>query len=224
MTALPRLRIQYGGSFDPIHNGHLALARAAREALQAEVWLMPAADPPHKGPTGADAAARLAMLQRALAGTDLRLDPRELYRPGPSWTIDSLQQLRASLGPGQPLALLLGADSFLSLPTWKAWAQIPALAHLIVAERPGSPLQDEAMPAPLRAFASGRWQPEPLALRQRPAGCLFRLPMPLRAESSTHLRQRIACADPRWRDWLPARVADFICEHRLYGADCALPE
>ena len=89
------LRIQYGGTFDPVHQGHLAVARSARDRLQAEVWLMPAADPPHKPPTEADAGQRRAMLQLAVTGqSGLHVDDRELHRDGPSYTIDTLIALR----------------------------------------------------------------------------------------------------------------------------------
>ena len=104
-AAAVTLRVCYGGTFDPVHNGHLAVARAARDALQAQVFLLPAADPPHKGPTQANAQQRARMLDLALAGeTGLKVDRRELYREGPSYTIDTLLELRAELGDEVPLA------------------------------------------------------------------------------------------------------------------------
>lgn len=215
---MPPLRIQYGGTFDPVHQGHLAVARSARDRLQADVWLMPAADPPHKPPTHADAAARLAMLQLAVADqSGLRVDDRELRREGPSWTIDTLIGLRAELGDAAPLAILLGADSFLGLPTWKRWRELTDFAHIVIAERPGSVIDTEALPEPLRSFASGRWAARGAELHAAPHGRLLRLRLPLRPESSSELRRRIAEGAP-WRDWTPPAVADYIAEHRLYGA------
>ena len=124
------LAIWYGGTFDPVHNGHLAIARAAADTFGVPVTLVPAAGPPHRTAPGADAAQRAHMLDLAVAGDRrLRVDRRELQRPGPSWTVDTLRELRAERGAAAPLALLVGADSFRSLPTWKHWRQLPELAH-----------------------------------------------------------------------------------------------
>ena len=101
----PRLRVCYGGTFDPVHDGHLAIARAARDMLDADVSLLPARDPPHKAETRADAAQRAAMLALAIAGEQgLALDLRELGREGPSYTVDTLSGLRAELGDAVPIA------------------------------------------------------------------------------------------------------------------------
>lgn len=216
ITASPRMRIQYGGSFDPVHNGHLAVARAVRDALHEHVHLMPAADPPHKPPTRASAADRVALLELAIAGEPgLFVDQRELRREGPSWSIDTLRQMRAEFGASLPLALVIGADSFLSLPTWKQWRELAQLAHLIIAERPGQSLAGP-LPPLLAGMAAGRWRRDPAALHAQPAGCLLRLRLPLRLESSSALRRRIAQDDPRWVDWVPAPVAAHIRRHGLY--------
>ena len=213
------LRIQYGGSYDPVHNGHLAVADAARRSLDADIWLMPAADPPHKPATAASAEQRLAMLQLAIAGQPgLQLDPRELQRAGPSWTIDTLRELRAELGQDAALAILIGADSFLALPSWRSWRALSDYAHIVIAERPGSPLHTYALPAPLADFAAARWCQRPTDLHRAPAGGLYRLALPLRAESSSALRRMIADGDPAWRTWLPATVTEFITQQHLYGA------
>ncbi|MBP6750924.1 MAG: nicotinate-nicotinamide nucleotide adenylyltransferase, partial [Xanthomonadaceae bacterium] len=119
------LRLFYGGTFDPVHNGHLAIARAARDALGTSVWLMPAADPPHRDAPGASADQRAAMLDLAVEGqTGLRVDRRELERAtragdAPSYTIDTLRELRAKFGEQAPLAFLIGADSLHGFATWK---------------------------------------------------------------------------------------------------------
>ena len=117
-----RLRVCYGGTFDPVHNGHVAVACAARDALDADVFLLPAHDPPHKGPTRADAMQRAAMLQLALADEPrLHVDARELRRSGPSYTVDTLAELRAELGARAPIAWLVGADSLRQLHPWHRW-------------------------------------------------------------------------------------------------------
>jgi nicotinate-nucleotide adenylyltransferase len=216
------LRIYYGGTFDPVHLGHLAIARAARDQLQVAVRLLPAADPPHRATPGADAAQRLAMLGLAIGDEPgLLLDRRELDRaarsPGvPSYTVDTLRELRAELGPRQPIAWLVGADSLLALPSWHAWTALFDLAHFIVADRPGSPLADALDPALAQAL-EGRWASHERALFTAPAGRLLRLQAPLREESATAVRTRIQAGGP-WQQLLPEPVAGYILDHRLYGA------
>lgn len=212
------LRIQYGGTFDPVHEGHLAVARSARDRLQAEVWLMPAADPPHKPPPEADARQRRTMLELAVADQpELHVDDRELRRDGPSYTIDTLIELRRELGDAVPLAILIGADSFLGLPSWKRWRELNDHAHVVIAERPGSVIDPVHLPQELRDFAAPRWRVGAGDLHASPAGLLLRLKLPLRPESSSELRRRIADGES-WRDWTPDPVAGFIVRHRLYGA------
>ncbi|WP_267120270.1 nicotinate-nicotinamide nucleotide adenylyltransferase, partial [Xanthomonas sacchari] len=119
------LALIYGGTFDPIHNGHLAIARAARDAFGVPVRLMPAADPPHRPAPGADAQQRCAMLALAIADTpglvlDLHEVRRAQARPGvASYSIDTVRELRAELGADAPLALLIGSDSFVGFNGWR---------------------------------------------------------------------------------------------------------
>ncbi|WP_223619326.1 nicotinate-nucleotide adenylyltransferase [Lysobacter sp. ESA13C] len=206
------LLVFYGGTFDPIHDGHLAIARAARDTLRAQVRLMPAADPPHRALPGASAEHRARMLDLAVAGEDeLMVDRRELRREGRSYTVETLREVRAEVGLEQPLALLVGADSFLDLPKWKEWQALFGLAHFVVAERPGSPLEAERI-----AFAAGRETAQVEALRQAPAGRVFRLNQPLHAESASQVRSLIGAGQP-WREYVPAAVAGYIERHGLYG-------
>jgi len=210
----------YGGTFDPIHDGHLAIARAARDAFGVAVDLIPAADPPHRPPPGADAAQRAQMISLAIAGEPgLRLDLRELQRARrldrPSYTYDTLQELRHEWGPARPIAWLLGADSFAGLPQWHRWQELGGLAHLVIAERPGSGL-DAPLPPALAAWAEGRWADSAAALAAAPAGRLWKLRQPLRAESASQVRSEIAEGGD-WRAWVPAAVADFIVARHLYA-------
>lgn len=210
-----RLLVFYGGTFDPVHDGHLAIARAARDALATTIRLMPAADPPHRAPPGATAAQRAEMLDLAVAGEPgLCVDRRELGRGGPSYSIDTLRGLRAEHGADAPIALLVGADSFAILPTWHAWHGLFELAHFVVADRPGSPL-DHGLPAELATALAGRWTDAPEALRCSPAGCVLRLRQPLQDASATAIRRGIAEGRP-WRDQVPPAVAAYIQRHRLY--------
>lgn len=207
--------IFYGGTFDPVHDGHLAIARAARDTLDAAIRMMPAADPPHRSPPGATATQRAEMLDLAVVGErDLCVDRRELRREGRSYSIDTLLELRAEHGADAPIALLVGADSFVGLPDWHRWRELFDQAHFVVAERPGSPL-DQGLRPELATMLAGRWCHAPQALRDAPAGFVFRLHQALHGESATTIRQRIAAGLP-WRDEVPEPVADYIQRHGLY--------
>ena len=216
------LRLFYGGTFDPVHNGHLAIARAARDELECTVRLVPAADPPHRAPPGADAGQRAEMLELAVADqAGLRVDRRELQRDGRSYTIDTLRELRAEFGPATPIALLIGADSFIGLPTWREWRQLFELAHFVVAPRPGSPLDGE-LPAELAAVVAGRYARSAGILKTCPAGRLFLLDEPLHPESASDIRRRIAAAEP-WRHLVDPAVARYIEANGLYSQPATDP-
>lgn len=211
------LRAFYGGTFDPVHNGHLAIALAARDALGTTIWMMPAADPPHRDAPGASAEDRAAMLELAIQGqAGLRVDRRELQRDTPSYTIDTLRELRAKHGDTAPLAFLIGADSLHGLATWKEPEALLAGAHWVVAERPGSAL-DEHLPPEVARLVGARWTLNAAALRESPGGKVLRLRQPLHGESATQLRRRIAAGET-WHHLLPLAVSRYIVEHGLYGA------
>jgi nicotinate-nucleotide adenylyltransferase len=221
------IRVLYGGTFDPVHLGHVAVARAARDALDATVAFMPAADPPHRAPPGAPAADRAAMLELAIAGEPgLALDLRELRRDGRSWTVDTLRALRAEIGDYAPVALLLGADSFAALPTWKSWRDLFGLAHFVVAGRgndgAGAGPQGVEALAGLAEAIAGRDAASPDALRSTPAGRVFHLRQPLFPHSASEVRARIAAGLP-WDALVPAPVAAYVRAHRLYGAGLPRP-
>jgi nicotinate-nucleotide adenylyltransferase len=130
--------VLFGGTFDPVHIAHLRVALEAAEMLDAHVRLMPANTPPHRPAPVANAAQRTAMLERAIAGQPrLSVDARELKRTGPSYTIDTLIELRGESLQGHPIALLLGDDAFAGLPTWHRWRELFELAHVVVMTRPG---------------------------------------------------------------------------------------
>ena len=209
------ITILYGGTFDPVHEGHLAVAEAAAARFGVDVSLLPSADPPHRAPPGATAAQRTAMLDLAVAGHPrLRVDRRELLRSGPSYTVDTLSEVREEVGPEVPLAWLLGADAFRDLHRWHNWLYLFDLAHLIVAVRPGHSL--EAFDPVLQTRIAGRWTDDPDALQRAPCGLLFRLDLPLRPEAASHLRASIA-AGRRWDDQTTPAVAAYIRAHGLYA-------
>ncbi|MEO6249106.1 MAG: nicotinate-nucleotide adenylyltransferase [Luteimonas sp.] len=219
---MAELRVFYGGTFDPVHNGHLAIACAARDALCTDITFLPAADPPHRPAPGASAFDRVAMLKLAIAGVPgLRLDLREIDQHARddsrrSWSIDTLRTLRAELGSKVSIEWLLGADSFIGLPGWKCWRELFELTNFVVAERIGSAL-GQAIAPELAQMLDGRWVDDAAALRVAPAGLVLRLHQPLQPHSATDLRTRIQ-SGTAWRQLLPVAVADYIVARKLYGS------
>jgi nicotinate-nucleotide adenylyltransferase len=213
-------RLLYGGTFDPVHLGHLQVARTVARRLGAPVHLLPSADPPHRAAPGATAAQRARMLELAIAGDPaLRLDARELRRAGPSYTVDTLAEVRAEVGPDTPVVWVLGIDSVLQLPTWHGWERLPALANLLGVQRPGTQVGQAWLagraPAAHALLAPGWTTPERL-LRQ-PAGAYAALALrPLRRESASDVRARLASGGD-WQSLVPPAVAAFIAATGLYG-------
>ena len=206
----------FGGTFDPIHFGHLRLAEEMAEAIGLErVLFIPAGQPPHRGPPRTASLHRLEMVRRAIAGNPrFAVDAREVERPRPSYTVDTLTDLRAELGDDQPLWLLLGADAFLDLPSWHAWRRLFDLAHLAVVARPGAQLlQSDAMPESLKSEAMPRRVADASAAGAAGA-VLLRQMTPLEI-SATAIRDTLA-RQGRARYLLPDAVLDYIHEHQLY--------
>jgi nicotinate-nucleotide adenylyltransferase len=211
------LRILYGGTFDPVHAGHLAVAAMARDVFNADIALLPAADPPHRPDTAASAAQRAHMLRLALRGLrGCSVDERELRRDGPSYTIDTLREVRAEIGDCAALAWLVGADAFRALASWRHWRELFALAHFIVAVRPGHDVG--ALDEPLQSACEERWTSQADALDQTAAGLLFRLALPLRPESASAIRAALAQGSRDHDHWLPPAVAAYIRAQGLYRA------
>lgn len=204
-----------GGTFDPIHFGHLRTALELKEALGwSEVRWIPASVPPHRGVPAAGPAARLAMVRAAVAGeSSFTVDERELNRPGPSYMVDTLASLREEFGE-TPLCLILGLDAFLGLPHWHEWRQIPQLAHLVVAHRPGWRVE-QAAGAERAAVALLERRTDPVALSASPAGAVVLQAVTPLAISATEIRRTIAAGrSPRYL--LPDPVWDIIEKQNLY--------
>lgn len=212
-----------GGTFDPVHRGHLALCRAALAAggVAAVRWI-PAGDPPHRAGPRASGEHRLRMVELAVAGlANCAVDDSEIRAAAQgrrSYTVDTLERLRGELGPARPLAWILGADAFLGLPSWHRWQALPGLCHLLVAERPGSTLSAADLPTPLRAWWSARRAEHPGALAGAPGGLIYHFPLAPHPASATEVRRRLADADASARldPLLPPAVLDYIQQHHLY--------
>jgi nicotinate (nicotinamide) nucleotide adenylyltransferase len=203
-----------GGTFDPVHFGHLRAALDLLEELNlAQVRLVPARIPPHRVQPAASAGQRLAMLEAAIRHESrLVIDDRELHRDGPSYMVDTLQSLRAEVG-GIALALIVGADAFSSLPIWHRWREIVELSHVIVMQRPGGWIfaSDE-----LNALLAERLTQEPLALINHPAGCILEWAVTQLDISASRIRELVhAGRSPRYL--LPDPVWEIIQKEGLYG-------
>lgn len=209
-----------GGTFDPVHYGHLRLAEELGETLKlAEVCFVPSGTPPHRSAPQVTADHRLAMVRLAVAGNPrFAVDEREVRRAGPGYTFDTLAGLRKEAGETRPIVLLVGADAFLEFATWHRWHEIFGLAHVAVAHRPGYPVErwDERMPQPLAREYSARLMQQPLATHLQPAGGIVVVPFTALDISATAIRDLLrAGASPRYL--LPASVLDYIQSHKLYS-------
>jgi nicotinate-nucleotide adenylyltransferase len=209
-----------GGTFDPVHYGHLRLAEELGETLKlGEVRLIPVGTPPHRVTPHVAAEHRLEMVRIAAAGNPrLTVDERELRRAGPGYTYDTLAGLRAELGAARPLVLIVGADAFLEFASWHRWREVFGLAHIAVAHRPGFPAErwGERMPQPLAREYESRLMRQPLATHLQPAGGIVVVPFTALDISATAIRDRIkAGTSPRYL--LPSSVLDYIRKHQLYA-------
>lgn len=186
-----------GGTFDPIHHGHLRAAWEAAEFLDADVRLLPANVPPHREQPVASAEQRAALVHAALAGQDrLALDTRELRREGPSYTVDTLLDLRAEIGEQASLVLLVGADAFAGLPDWHRWKELFDLAHIGVLTRPG---HDGVLPTELRTKIASRRCSDVRFVRDAPAGRVITVPVTPLEISATQVRELLTAGrEPRY--------------------------
>jgi len=208
-----------GGTFDPVHLGHLDVAEAARLALALdEVRLVPARVPPHRT-TGAQASAedRLAMVRLAIEGQPhLVASDLELRAPGPSYTATTLRALgREGWRPAQ-LFFITGADAFAEIATWRDYPALLDLAHFAVVSRPGLPAAE--LPGRLPALAPRMVEAPAAGGARVPAGgatAIFLIHAATRDVSSTEIRDRAGAGAPL-ADLVPPRVADYIRRHGLY--------
>lgn len=202
-----------GGTFDPVHFGHLRCGLELYQELGlAGVFFVPARQPPHRGMPAAAARQRLAMVEAAVEGAEgLSVDARELQREGPSYTLDTLAAYREEIDQ-QPLCLIMGADAFLGLPQWHRWREILELAHVIVARRPG---WETDVPRELGGELAARQIGDPAELQSAPAGRILPWAVTQLEISSTRIRQAVAAGrSPRYL--VPDAVCEMIRREGLY--------
>ena len=213
---LPALGV-LGGTFDPIHFGHLRLAQELADALGlARVRFIPSGTPPHRNPPQVNGAHRLEMVRIAIAGNPLfESDDREIRRDGISYTYDTLTELREELGE-RPLCLLMGADAFAALTTWHRWQELFDLAHVVIAHRPGFRLQElqASLPAPLRRIYLQRLAGTP-GIPRAHAGSVLTREITALDISATRIRALLAQgSSPRYL--APEVVLEYIDHNLLY--------
>lgn len=210
----------YGGTFDPIHYGHLRAALEVKDALGLDgLCFLPCRLPPHRGTPGATPAQRLAMLELALAGAapGFSVDRRELEREGPSYMVDTLASLRGE-ATDRPLCLIVGLDAFCGLPSWHRWRDLFELAHIAVVRRPDAP-EPDWIPGLAECVRERRVEAE--GLRESPAGRVVFLEVTQLAISATGIRRLVAEGrSPRYL--LPDAVLAMIQAQGLYGSSQAL--
>ena len=204
-----------GGAFDPVHIGHLRGAIAVREHLGLErVDLLPAAQSPLKDTATVTAADRLAMLEAAVRGVPgLGVDARELARKGPSYTVDTLIELRREVGQAMPLIWIVGKDILPALPKWSRWQQLLELAHLVILERPGS----DSPPLAVTQWLD-QHRIDQNTLLTSASGGVMTLDQPVLDIASSDIRTLLAAGrDPRFL--LPDVVMEYIKRHKLFMRD-----
>ena len=213
-----------GGSFDPVHHGHVALARLFCDLLQPDALRVLPAKPWQKSSLQASDAARVAMLELAFrdAGLPVTIDQREIARGGATYTVETLRGLRAELGPDASIVFLMGADQLQNLDSWRDWQQLFELANIGVAARPGYTLEQEALPPAVAQQLAPRLAP-PEHVRTTPAG-LVCLAHTLAVDiSATQVRAALRGAgDPGTaakaivKTLVAPVVLDYIQQHNLY--------
>lgn len=203
----------FGGTFDPVHYGHLRAALETREMLGLEDFrLLPSGTPPHRSRPAADARDRLAMLRLAVSGhPEFQVDDREIRRGGHSYMADTLAEIRDESGDA-PILLILGQDAANDLDTWHEWRRIFDLAHLVIMRRPDSTL---SFSADLRARVQGRMTERPERLHGDEAGRVLVIEVTQLAISATGIRNDLASGrSPSFL--LPDRVLRYIRQRGLY--------
>lgn len=216
-AALPPPVGVFGGTFDPVHFGHLRPALEVKQSLGLEtLHLIPCNIPPHRGAPHATPEQRCAMLELAIGDeAGFVLDRRELRRSGPSYMVETLRSLREEYGPSRPLCLIMGGDAFVGLPSWYHWQELTELAHIVVTHRPGWVLDETQLKPSLNEFLSAHRLDEAMPLKAQPSGGVWMQAVTQFDISATQIRQAVATGD-NVRFLLPQSVWEYIRQHNLY--------
>lgn len=206
----------FGGTFNPIHFGHLRMAQELASALAMdEVKFIPSANPPHKDNVMVSAEHRSAMVQLAIADNPLfSVDELELKREGSSYTIDTLISLRESLGQGTSLCLMMGSDAFVKLNTWHRWQELLDYAHIVLVQRPSSQPQ-EALPSEVETLLRDHYTDQHADLANENAGAIMMQAITGQDISATGIRGMLGSGESV-RYLVPSAVAEYIQQNQLY--------
>lgn len=222
VKAGPRLTGIFGGTFDPIHYGHLRVAEEMAEMTGLEeIRFLPAANPRLRHPPIATIGHRVAMVQQAIQGNSrFILDEREVRRSGSSYSFDSLRELKQELGENVILCFITGMDAFVKLPEWHRWRELFGLCHFIIAARPGHTLMADhgILPRELEEECAQRWVSDADALGNTSGGLILIASTTLLDISATHIRAHIA-AGKSIRYLTPDTVVEYISVNHLYPED-----
>jgi nicotinate-nucleotide adenylyltransferase len=205
----------FGGTFDPVHIGHLEMARFVKQKLELdEMWMVLSAQPPHRSKPVASPEQRLAMLEIAIRSyPELTIDDIELKRSGPSYTVLTMMDMRNRVGATTSLCCCLGMDAFCDLENWYQWRSLFDLANIVVVTRPG--FSRVVSPALSRELANRQVQ-HPEDLRQSPFGGITILESPEIGISARRIREIVQTEPEEAEKWLAPGVLNYIQQNRLY--------
>lgn len=191
-----------GGSFDPIHNGHLELAEIVSQYIEhTEIYFVPCGNPVHRPPSSVSAQDRVSMIKLAIAGhANWHIDTYEIDRPDPSYTLDTLKYFQQRF-PDNPIGFIMGMDSFLSIGTWGNWQELLDYAHLLVIPRIG--------------YDSAHLKQDENLLHKTRHGGIILLPVVPQSVSSTEIRKKLTHRDDV-SSLIPKAVYDYIQSQKLY--------
>jgi nicotinate-nucleotide adenylyltransferase len=206
-----------GGTFNPIHYGHLRMAQELADGLgMDEVKLIPSANPPHKDNVTVSAEHRAAMVKLAIADNPLfSIDEIELNRDGASYTIDTLISLRESLGKDTALCLMMGSDAFMKLNTWHRWQELLNYAHIILVQRPNQGKPQEPLPEELQRLLRDHYAEDVSALREESAGLINMQAISAQDISATQIRENLKHG-VSMRYLLPEEVIEYVQQQNIY--------